>query len=268
MINWDQKTIRDLERIRQIKPLIHNLTNFVVMNSTANVILATGASPVMSHAREEVEEMASKANAVVLNIGTLEPDWIESMILAGKTANKYGIPVIFDPVGVGATRYRYESAHKIIERVNCDIIRGNASEVLSLAGFNVAIKGVDSLVSMENLTAKILEISQKFGTVIAVTGVEDLVCDGNRCLGIRGGDPIFKKVTGTGCAASAICACFAAVNENAVEASAEALAFYGIAGKEAAIQAEGPGTFQVKLIDVLATLDFKTIKNSVMVREI
>ncbi|MBN1550244.1 hydroxyethylthiazole kinase [bacterium] len=267
-MDWGSRTITSLEKIRHKKPLIHNLTNFVVMNSTANAILAIGASPVMAHAKEEVEEMASIASAVVLNIGTLEPSWVEAMIIAGKTANKKEIPVIFDPVGVGATTFRNESAQKILSEVKCSIIRGNASEIYSLAGFESKTKGVDSLIEVTEIATQMRGIAKKLHSVIAVTGVEDMVCDGNVCLGISGGDSMFKRVTGTGCAASAICACFAAVESKLLDAATEALAYYGIAGMEAAYHSKGPGSFQVELYNALANLEANTVLSSIMVREV
>ncbi|MBN1356133.1 hydroxyethylthiazole kinase [bacterium] len=268
MENWGERTVNTLNAIRQKKPLIHNITNFVVMNSTANVILAVGASPVMAHAREEVEEMAGYAGAVVLNIGTLEPEWIDSMVLAGKAANRLNIPVIFDPVGVGATIYRSRAASRILEEVKCDVIRGNASEILSLAGMKAKIRGVDSLMEVDGLTSDILTIARQLKTVIAVTGVEDLVCDGRTCLEISGGDEMFRRVTGTGCAASAVCACFVAVDPDHLNASVQALAYYGVAGKEAAQRVRGPGSFQVALLDALALVDSQTLKSSIKVRKL
>ena len=140
-----RKAAGNLRNLREKKPLIHNITNFVVMNYTANVLLSMGASPVMAHAHEEVEEMASFAGALVLNIGTLTPYWIESMVKAGKRANEKGVPVILDPVGSGATSLRTDSAKKLIDELSITVIRGNASEVLSLARQDSKTKGVDSI---------------------------------------------------------------------------------------------------------------------------
>jgi hydroxyethylthiazole kinase len=267
MENWGESTVETLRNIRAKQPLIHNLTNYVVMNSTANTILAVGASPVMAHALEEVEEMAGYASAVVLNIGTLEPVWVKAMIVAGKAANQKGIPVIFDPVGVGATAYRSRVAEQILSDVDCTIIRGNPSEVFSLAGFQAEIRGVDSLMDSDSITSSAVEISQKLDAVIAVTGIEDIVSDGKKCYGVSGGDAMFRQVTGTGCAASVICACFAAVEPDPVKASVQALAYYGVSGMEAAKQVNGPGSFQVALLDALAGITPSVISSSVSVRE-
>ena len=267
-INWGDETLRTLDSIRKRKPLIHNLTNFVVMNFTANVILSIGASPVMAHAREEVEEMAGYAGAVVLNIGTLEPAWVHAMILAGKSANSKGIPVIFDPVGVGATRYRSQAARDIMGAVKIDIIRGNAAEISALAGFEAKIRGVDSLNSVDEASSIIREASRRLNSVVAMTGVEDLVCDRDRCYAVSGGDAMFTRVTGTGCAASVACACFAAVEPDPVNAAIYALAYYGVAGTESASRSAGPGSFAIHLLDALAGLDRNTVRTSVLVREV
>ncbi len=268
MTDWAHEIFQSLREIRKNPPLIHNLTNFVVMNSSANAILALGASPVMAHAPEEVEEMAGHARAIVLNIGTLESAWIESMLLAGKAANRRNIPVILDPVGVGATTYRTTTAHRILNEVHCSIIRGNAAEILALAGHTSTIRGVDSLLDTDYLIDHARAISTTLNAVIAVTGVEDIVSDGTRCLGVRGGDAMFRHVTGTGCAASAIVACFAAVQNDYVHAAAQALAYYGIAGMEAARLAKGPGSFQVELFDALQNIQLPIVQQTVNIRKL
>ncbi len=265
-MDWGKSTTDNLIAIRETRPLIHNITNLVVMNWTANVILAVGASPVMAHALEEVREMASMAKAVVLNMGTLEADWVEAMITAGKTANELDIPVVFDPVGVGATSYRNQSAARIMAEVDLAVIRGNAAEILSLAGKSAEIKGVDSLVSSDFDSTQFNEIAERFHTVLAVTGERDYVCNGNTCCEIRGGHRMFQTVTGTGCAASAVCACFTAVEKDYFHAAIQALAFYGIAGKEAAKHASGPGTFQMHLLDRLAGITEADLKSLTGVR--
>lgn len=266
--NWGLETIRMIEEIRKRKPLIHNLTNFVVMNFTANIILSIGASPVMAHAMEEVEEMAGYAGSIVLNIGTLEPDWVNAMVIAGKAANSRGIPVIFDPVGVGATRYRTQAATHILNNVRINLVRGNAAEISALAGYETKIRGVDSLVGIDEVAGKIKEAARRLNSVVAMTGVEDLVCDGDRCFAVSGGDAMFTRVTGTGCAASVACACFASVQSDMVHAAIHALAYYGVAGSEAASRASGPGSFPIHLLDSLANLDRNTILNSIQVREV
>jgi hydroxyethylthiazole kinase len=268
MTAWDRETWDALAKIRQKRPLIHNITNFVVMNTTANTILAVGASPIMAHAIQEVGEIAAFSGAVLLNIGTLETDWIDAMITAGKSANARGIPVILDPVGVGATRFRSESAGRLMAEVEFAIIRGNAAEIFALAGFHSRIQGVDSLQDSQEIKSKAVEIAAELHSVVAITGAEDLVSDGRNCYGISGGDPIFKQVTGTGCAASAICACFAAVEPLYLKAAAMALAYYKSAGEEAARLSKGPGSFQMQLFDALANTSRASMENSIRIRQL
>ncbi len=167
-----------LNQIRKKKPLVHNITNFVVMNYTANALLACGASPVMAHAKEEVEEMTQIANALVLNIGTLEPEWVQAMYMATRSAEKRNIPVVMDPVGAGATRYRTETARELIQEGGISVIRGNASEILALANEKVRTRGVDSLHRTEDAALVASEIARTYRKVVAVTGATDVVSDG------------------------------------------------------------------------------------------
>jgi len=252
--NLALKAKENLEVLRAKKPLVHNITNFVVMNVTANALLACGASPVMAHAQEEVEEMTSLAGALVLNIGTLTPYWVDSMLLAGKKANALGVPVILDPVGSGATRLRTESARKLSGELSVSVVRGNASEVLSLAGGDSKTKGVDSIHSVEDAAEAAVILSREMGTVLAITGPVDLVTDGDRVLRVRNGHELMGYVTGTGCMATAIIGAFLAVDSDPVEATATALAYFGLAGEKAAAGAQAPGGFQVGLLDALYTI--------------
>ncbi len=244
-----------LELLREKKPLIHNITNYVVMNWTANILLAIGVSPVMAHAHEEVEEMTSFAGALVLNIGTLTPYWIDSMVIAGKKANALKVPVILDPVGSGATKLRTDSARRILDEVRVTIVRGNASEILSLAQKGSHTKGVDSIHGVEEAAeaASILAIELK--TVLAITGAVDLVTNGDHVLRVSNGHELMGWVTGTGCAATAIIGAFLAVEPDAVKAAASALAYFGLAGEKAAPKADGPGSFQPALLDALYNIN-------------
>lgn len=218
--------------LRDQRPLIHHLTNFVVMNDCANIVLAAGASPVMAHAPEEVAELAAVSGALVLNIGTLTSEWIEAMIAAGRAANSAGVPVVLDPVGAGATRLRTDSCLRILKEVKVSVVRANASEAAVLAGRDARVKGVDA-VSGDGLAAA-LELARKFSLVAAVTGVVDYVSDGQRTYSIANGDVWMSRLTGTGCMASSIVACFCAVESDTLTAAASALAFYGSAGEIAA----------------------------------
>lgn len=245
---------RNLAAVRERKPLIHNITNFVAMNFTANALLAMGASPVMAHAANEVEEMVSHAAALVLNIGTLTEEQIESMILAGRMAAACRVPIIFDPVGSGATAFRTRSARRIIAETNPVVIRGNPSEVLSLADASSQTRGVDSAHTVGQATAAARTLALELGATLAITGPVDLVTDGRRTLRIANGHPLMGRVTGTGCAATAIIGAFLSVESDPVRAAASALAYFGLSGEMAARNAAAPGSFMIQLLDALDTI--------------
>lgn len=240
-----------LRRIRESRPVIHSITNFVVMNSTANVLLAMGASPIMAHAPEEMEDIVGIANAVVINIGTLSKPWIETMKIAAHLAKDMGKPLVLDPVGAGATRLRTETATELMALVPPSVVRGNASEILALAREEALTRGVDSVHSVDQAFAAARNAASTQGTVFAVTGVQDFVTDGEQALLVKGGHALMGYVTGTGCAASVIVAAFLAVESNPVAATAAALAFFGLAGERAAQEAPAPGTFWIKMLDWL-----------------
>lgn len=245
----------DLQKVREQKPLLHHITNFVVMNETANTTLCIGALPVMAHAKEEVAEMVQAAGALVLNIGTLTPELVESMLLAGKRANELNIPVILDPVGAGATGLRTESAHQLIRDLQVDIVRGNAAEVSILAGHKGEIKGVESVGGQDNLRQIATELALKQKGVVAITGREDVVSDGRKMGVVRNGHSMLGTVTGTGCMATTLIGAFAAVSRNYFRAAMGGLVAFGLAGERAAEISEGrPGTFHVALYDSLAAL--------------
>lgn len=230
MLNLAERAAENLTNIRSAKPLIHNITNFVVMNSTANVLLAAGASPVMAHAENEVEEMVSFAGALVLNIGTLTDSWLESMIKAGMKSSELGIPIILDSVGAGATALRTSAAKRIIEETSVSVICGNASEILSLQDESSETKGVDSLHSVAEAAETATMLAEELGTTLAITGPVDLVTDGRRGFNVANGHALMPYVTGTGCAATAVIGAFAAVDPDPVTATVTALAFFGLAG--------------------------------------
>ncbi len=245
----------DLDKIREKSPLVHSITNYVVMNFTANTLLAIGASPVMAHAPEEMEEMVSISSALVLNIGTLSNKWIESMHIAGKTAKKQGKPVVLDPVGAGATSMRTRSAHELLDEIKPEIIRGNASEILAVAKSRVSTKGVESTLDAEEAVEIAKELAAKTGSVISISGKTDFITDGENIETVEGGDPLMGRITGTGCAASVLTAAFASVNKNYFMAATKAMMAMGAAGEAAAREADAPGTFQIKFIDALYKLD-------------
>ena len=248
-----------LRAIRERKPLVHQITNYVVMNETANATLALGALPVMAHAPEEVEEMVGLAGALVLNIGTLSSYWIEAMLAAGWAANQRGVPVVLDPVGAGATAFRTETARRILEEVDVAVLRGNAGEVATLVGVAAEVRGVESAAAGADAAELAREAARSLGVVASVTGPVDHVSDGDREAAIANGDPMLATITGTGCMSSAITGCFLAVAVSPFDAAVEALVAFGAAGEDAARDARGPGTFHVNLYDSLAALDPETI---------
>lgn len=261
-----QKAALNLTALRAQKPLIHNITNFVVMNFTANALLAFGASPVMAHAPEEVEEMVSFAGALVLNIGTLTPPWVDAMLMAGKKANELGTPIILDPVGAGATAFRTATAKKLTDTLSISVIRGNASEVLSLAGEDSKTKGVDAVHQVDEAEGAALALSQKLGATLAITGPVDLVTNGKRVLRVFNGHEQMGNVTGTGCAATALIGAVLAVDGDSLEATATALAAYGLAGEKAASESKGPGSFHPALLDALFNLDTEKLRKKVKIK--
>jgi len=254
-----QKASDNLKKLRAKKPLIHNITNYVVMNYTANALLACGASPVMAHAAEEVEEMVSLAGALVLNIGTLTPLWVEAMLRAGKKANQLKVPIVLDPVGSGATRLRTESAKRLARELSIQVVRGNASEVLSLAKQEAHTKGVDSVHAVEEAKEAAIALAKELKTTLAITGKVDLITDGKRILKVHNGHALMGMVTGTGCTATVMIAAFLAVDPDPVEATSTALAYFGLAGEKAAARTKTPGTYQIALLDALFSIDEKEL---------
>jgi hydroxyethylthiazole kinase len=248
---------RDLEQVRRSAPVVHNITNYVVMEPTANALLALGASPVMAHAPEEMGEIVGIASALVLNIGTLSSPWIESMHRAGTEAGARGIPVVLDPVGAGASSLRTRTAMALLERVRPAIVRGNASEILTLAGEQGGTRGVDSSSRAEEAEAPAASLARSGGAVVSVSGAMDVITDGSRWMRIHLDTPLMSRVTGMGCTASAVTGALAAVNPDPLEAAAHAMAIMGVAGRMASADAPaggrplGPGGFLPAFHDAL-----------------
>ncbi len=242
---------KDVEAIRKTAPLIHNITNYVVMNTTANSLLAIGASPVMAHALPEVEDMAAIASALVINIGTLSDPWISAMLKAATVAKSRRIPIVLDPVGVGATPYRTRTARELIRAAAPSIIRGNGSEIMALCEEGRVTKGVDSTSASDQAIDAARTLSRELGSVVCVTGAIDYIVSQNPMIQVKNGHAMMPRVTGLGCTATALCGAFAAVNPDYGVAAAHAMAVMGIAGEMAAEHAPGPGTLQVKFIDSL-----------------
>lgn len=251
----------DVRKIRDVSPLVHNITNYVVMNNTANALLAIGASPVMAHAIEEVEEMVGYSKALVINIGTLSAPWIESMITAGRMANKKKIPIVLDPVGAGATMFRKGTVQRLIEEIHPTVIRGNASEIKSIIHSGINAKGVDSLHSSDEVFEDAKQLSKTLDCVISISGVEDIIVSKNLVAKVQNGHPIMSKVTGMGCTSSALTGAFVAVNESYFHASVNAMALMGVAGELAEKNASGSGSFQVNFLDALYTIDANNLNS-------
>jgi hydroxyethylthiazole kinase len=249
-----------LTRLRSRRPLIHHITNFVVMNTTANITLCAGALPVMAHARQEVEDMTASADALVFNLGTLWPEQVEAMLLAGGRANAKGIPIVLDPVGAGATPYRTESAHRLLNELSIAVVRGNAAEIAALTGIESGIRGVEAVGSTADAAAIALALARRYRCVAAVTGPVDIIADSERLFRVLNGHPLMAKVTGTGCMATSVIAAFAAVEKDVALAASAAMACYGLAGEQAADRSQGPGSFQMHLFDTLAALDDDAVR--------
>ncbi|WP_044642823.1 hydroxyethylthiazole kinase [Risungbinella massiliensis] len=243
-----------LQKVRDMNPLVHNITNVVVTNFTANGLLALGASPVMAYAAEEVADMAKISGALVLNIGTLNETVVQSMLIAGKSANEHRVPVILDPVGAGATIYRSETANKILNEVKVSLIRGNAAEIANMAGYQWDIKGVDAGDHQGNVVELAKSVARKWGTVVVITGKEDIVSNGSTTYVIRNGHVHLTKVTGTGCLLTSVIGAFSAVDTDLVKASVSALTVYGIAAEIAAEKTvgQGAGSFQIEFLNQLS----------------
>jgi len=273
-------TAEMLARIRQRKPLLHHITNFVVMNDTANVTLHVGALPVMAHAREEVAEMVAAAGALVLNPGTLTPEWVEAMLIAGRRANELGIPVVLDPVGAGATTLRTQANQRLLRELKIAVLRGNSGEVGALAGMGGVVKGVESVVDVADPIMVTKTFARQQSIVVAITGKQDVISDGERVVLVDNGDPWLKTITGTGCMATTMIAAFCAVEQDHLLAASGGLIAFGLAAELAAavgqvakpasdtaaiesrptgLPAFGPASFKTALFDAIYNLTAEQI---------
>jgi len=245
---------RDVRAVREKAPLVHNITNYVVMNVTANALLALGASPIMAHAAGELDELLGIASALVLNIGTLDSCWIESMREAALIAGKRGLPIILDPVGAGASRLRTETALALMRIQRPAILRGNPSEILALAGASCATKGVDSAHRVEDAEEAARSLANAHDCVVVVSGAVDFLTDGKAVVRISGGTPLMPRITGMGCTSTALVGAFAAVSDSPLSAAAAGMAVMKVAAEMAAEKASGPGTLQMHFLDALHNL--------------
>ncbi len=251
---------RTLAAIRERKPLVHHITNWVTISECANITLNTGALPVMAHAEEETPDMVNLASALVLNIGTLTPGIIEAMIAAGKRANERGIPVVLDAVGAGATPLRTGSTRKLLETLEIDVLKGNAGEIAVLAGAEAEVRGVESISVTGGIGTLAGELATAAGATVAATGEVDTVADRKGQYRVKNGHSLMGEVVGTGCMAASVIGAFVSVENDHALAAARALSAYGIAGEIAAEKANGPGTFKMHFFDAVRNLDEETLE--------
>lgn len=255
----------DVAAVRKTVPLVHSITNLVVMSYNANALLALGAAPVMAHAREEVEEMVAIAGALVLNIGTLQPEWVEAMKLAAKKAASLNKPIILDPVGAGATSYRNRTITELLVMAKPAVIRGNASEIMSVSGLDSATKGVESLQSSEAAIDAAKTLARKIDGTVCVSGATDIITDKNgKTAFLQNGHPWMTKITGTGCSATAMIGAFTAVQPDYWRATVSAMAYLGVVGEFATEEVQkknqGVGSLQIKILDALQLMPEKEFR--------
>lgn len=262
-----------LDLVRARNPLVHNITNWVVTNFTANGLLALGASPIMAYAHEEVADVAKISGAVLLNMGTLDADIVRSILLAGQSANAHGVPVVFDPVGAGATPYRTDAARQIVQEVQLTALRGNVAEVANVVGESWTIKGVDAGAGEGDAASLAVRAARKLGCLVVITGKDDIVTDGETTIVVSNGHPILTQVTGAGCLLGSVIGAFLAVAEDRgaqLTATAEALAFYGVAAELAFAKTEGrgPGSFQIEFLNQLALVTSETLRGKAAIAQL
>lgn len=249
--------VNALHQLREQKPLVVNITNYVVMNNTANALLAIGASPIMAHSQQELAEMMSFSGALVINIGTLDSQWVPRMEFAVQQANLNNKPVVLDPVGCGASKLRTETSRNIAQQANKLIIRGNASEIIALAGEKGQSKGVDSLDSSDVAVGAGKYLAETYQCSVVISGATDYVITSNSLIKLQNGHEMMPHITGMGCSLSALTGAFAAIGE---ETGLAATAVFGVAGEIAAEQSKGPGSLQLNILDALYQLDETTLQ--------
>ena len=256
-----------LNEIRNNSPLVHNITNYVVMNNTANALLSVGASPVMAHSLDEVEDIISISSSLVINMGTLSELWVDSMIKAGKKANQLKKPIVFDPVGIGASSYRTEIAKEIIEKTSPCVIRGNASEIMVLAQLSSVTKGVDSTAKTVEALDGAIQLSKELNNTVVVSGETDYIVTRNKVSSVNNGREIMSKVTGMGCTATSVIGASVAVEDDVHEAAVFSMALMGVAGEIAESKSNGPGSFQISFLDTLSSISSKIISDNARIND-
>ena len=266
--NFGKKAAEIFERIKTNKPLLHHITNFVVMNDTANLTLHVGALPVMAHAHEEMEEMVAYAGALVLNPGTLNKEWVQSMKIAGKKANKLKIPIVLDPVGAGATTYRTNTNLHFLKNLKIAVLRGNSGEIGALAGAGGKVKGVESIEGIKDPEKVAAHLAKKYKTVVAITGKRDVISNGKDLYYVDNGDAWLSTITGTGCMSTTMVGAFCAVEKDFALAAAAALGVFGLAGEIAAKGVKGPASFKVALLDAIYNMTPKQIASRAKINKL
>ena len=253
--------------VKQKQPLIHNITNQVVMNFTANGLYALGALPIMAHERREVAEITAQSDALVLNIGTLTEELLEAMIIAGHAANKKCIPIVFDPVGVAATKFRTQAARQILSELKVSLIRGNAAEISHLAGLKSSMRGVDAT-AQSNGEMTINQVVKKLNIPIVMTGKTDFIADQSSIFKLSNGSSLLTKVTGAGCLLSSIVAAFLSVNQSEIISATAAVSYFTIAAEKAAETTKSPGQFQIALLDALSEVSTADINERLQIEKV
>ncbi|MCW8347472.1 hydroxyethylthiazole kinase [Vibrio sp. ZSDZ65] len=259
------KIVEYLQQVRENKPLVVNITNFVAMNNTANALLAVGASPIMAHSKQEMAEMMAFAGALVINIGTIDSVWRPGMFFAVEQANLHDKTVVLDPVGCGASQLRTSTARQLAEAAKYLIIRGNASEIIAMAGEQGHNKGVDALDSSEAALNAAKSLVDAYQCSVVISGKTDYIVSPNSTIALNNGHEMMPYVTAMGCSLSAVTGAFAAVGDHTGGAAA---AVFGVAGEIAAEQSNGPGSLQLNLLDALYQLDAKTLSERLSINEI
>lgn len=252
----------NLEKLREKSPLIHNITNIVVANYVANGLLSLGCSPIMSNAIEEMDELPAICQALVINIGTLTAEQVKSMIKAGISANKNNIPVVLDPVGVGATIFRQETVKTLLNEIKFDLIRGNAGEIAHLAQVTWNAKGVDVGSGKADLSQIAKDVALKYNCIVSISGEIDYISDGKKVAKINNGTALFPKITGSGCLLSAVCGAFLTLDEDNFDLTLSACTSYAVAGQivKENLNDNQTGQFYVGLLDSLAKIDDETVQ--------
>ena len=256
-----------IDAVRNKRPLVHHITNYVTVNDCANICICSGGSPVMTDANEDVKDMSRISSAVVLNMGTLNPRTVDAMLLAGKVARENGVPVVFDAVGAGATPYRNEVAKQIIEQVRPEVIKGNAGEISFLAGVMGGVRGVDSTGVSDNMAELVKGLAEKYGCLVAATGKADYVSDGKDVYVLSNGSDYQGLVSGTGCMLSSVLGAYVGANGVSLESLMAAITVFNVAAEHAEKICKGPGSFKVSLFDCLYGLDPSKIESEAKIQK-